>query len=196
MKTYKAIAISVICLCLSSSLALAGVWDMIGHLPQGAVNDMAVGRYVDSLGNNCMAVVAGYGASGYISDAYYYDPVADSWTGLPLFPITSNGPAAASVGDTLYVNGGYNSVTYAKRESTFFNDVSGYMWFNFASMNMLTPRLNHGLVNIYGHYLYAVGGATTMSMADSTVERLDTQGGPPLYVKPMPQGRTNAVTST
>ncbi|HBZ86376.1 MAG: hypothetical protein A2509_05865 [Candidatus Edwardsbacteria bacterium RIFOXYD12_FULL_50_11] len=174
--------------------AMAGYYQMVDHLPNiGGVDDAAVSFYRDaSVSKDGIAVIGGTMPGGATNMASHYT-LDNSWTGLSLLPFSLIGAAATSVGDTVYCHGGWDSdgMRISNRLMKFARYI--YDWDTLAGYS-LTPRMNHGLVRMYGQYLYAVGGSLGAS-ADSTVERLDIYGGPPIYVKAMPQGRRNAVVA-
>jgi hypothetical protein len=174
--------------------ASAGYYQMVDHLPNsGGVDDAAVSFYHDaSSATDGIAVIGGSMPAGATNTASHY-LLGNGWSGLGLLPFCLNGAAAASVGDTVYCHGGWDSdgARISNRLMKFAQYI--YDWDTLAGYS-LSPRMNHGLVKLYGQYLYAVGGSVGAT-ADSTVERLSLQGGPPIYVKAMPQGRKNAVVA-
>jgi N-acetylneuraminic acid mutarotase len=178
-----------------ASPALAGVWDVVEHLPSGlGASNMAVSRYYDaSVGKDGIALVGGSTNSGDTSMAFFFNLADHGWTWLPNYPYVVSAAAAAGAGDTLYVHGGWSSPNV--KDSTFKYANVVYNWAS-TNMNSLTPRSYHGLVNLYNRYLYAVGGTNNLGQTTASVERLDPQGGPPIYVQSMPQSRTCAVTVT
>jgi hypothetical protein len=194
---YIYIALSLVY--LLAGVSIAGHWQMEGHMPQGPLEDMAVNG-VQIAGNTMISVMGGQSGGNATNSAFYYDIANKIWHdstwGVPQYPHPVNGLAAVTVSnggnDTIYSNGGYLQDLTALGDSTYYPNW-GSGWFAFATMTMLTPRMNHGLVSLYGHHLYAVGGNKPGGTIDSTVEQLDIHGGPPLYVKDMPQSRTEAV---
>jgi|GEM_PF-2122728 hypothetical protein len=187
---------SVLILALAlPSLALAGVWDMIGHLPSGiGTSNMAVSRYYDaSAAKDGIALIGGSTSAGDTNLAFFFSLSDQNWTWLSNYPYSASAAAAAKAGDTLYVHGGWCSPNV--KDSTFKYANAIYSW-DVTNMNSLTPRAYHGLVNLYNRYLYAVGGTNNIGQVTASVERLDPQGGPPIYVQSMPQSRTSAVTVT
>jgi len=175
--------------------ALAGSWDVVEHLPSGlGASNMAVSRYYDaSVGKDGIALVGGSTNSGDTSMAFFFNLADHGWTWLPNYPYAVSAAAAARAGDTLYVHGGWSAPTI--KDSTFKYANVIYNWAS-TNMNSLTPRSYHGLVNLYNRYLYAVGGTNNLGQTTASVERLDPQGGPPIYVQSLPQSRTCAVTVT
>lgn len=176
--------------------AWAGYYRMVDHLPNyGGVESAAVSFYHDaSSATNGIAVIGGTMPGGATDTASHYQ-FGNGWTGLPLLPYSLTGAAAASVGDTVYCHGGFDSdgSRINNRLMKFAQYI--YNWDTLAGYS-LSPRMNHGLVKLYDQHLYAVGGTIDGINSDSTVERLDPLGGPPLYVKAMPQGRRSAVVAT
>ncbi len=174
---------------------LAGVWDMVGHLPSGyGTSNMAVSRYYDaSVGKDGIALVGGSTSAGDTNLAFFFNLSDHGWSWLTGYPYSVSAAAAARAGDTLYVHGGWSSPNVKDSTFKFANVI--YNWAG-TNMNSLTPRSNHGLVNLYNRYLYAVGGTNNFGQTTASVERLDPQGGPPIYVQSMPQSRTCAVTVT
>jgi hypothetical protein len=168
---------------------------MIGHLPSGiGASNIAVSRYYDAANSiDGIALVGGSTSAGDTNLAFYLKLSDHSWGWLANYPYSVSAAAAARAGDTLYVHGGWCSPNV--KDSTFKYAEMIYSW-NATNMNSLTPRTSHGLVYLYNRYLYAVGGTNNIGQTTSSVERLDPQGGPPIYVQAMPQSRTCAVTVT
>jgi hypothetical protein len=197
----KKIYIATALLYLLAGLAAAGHWQMEGHLPQGPLEDMAVNG-VQVAGNTMISVMCGQTPTNATNAVYYYDINNQIWHGsvwgVPQYPHSVYGLAAVTVSsggaDTIYANGGFLTDYASFGDSTYYPNW-GSGWFAFATMTMLTPRMNHGLVSLYQYYLYAVGGTKFGGVIDSTVERLDIHGGPSTYMTSMPQSRTEAVVA-
>jgi hypothetical protein len=186
-----------IILALSFALpAMAGYYQMVDHLPNpDGVHDAAVNFYYDAANSQPgIAVIGGSMFGGATNMASHYQ-FGNGFSGLAGLPFSLTGAAAVSVGDTVYCHGGWNSdeMRMNNRLMKFAQYV--HNWDTLAGYS-LSPRMYHGLVKLYGNYLYAVGGTVDGTTADSTVERLDPLGGPPIYVKAMPQGRRSAVVAT
>ena len=192
----KKLLLSISLACLMSGSSWAGYYQMVDHLPNsGGLQNAAVSFYRDaSTTNNGIAVIGGTMTGGPTNAASHY-LFGNGWAGLSLLPYNLTGAAAVSVEDTVYCHGGLDSdgSRISNRLMKFAQYI--YDWDTLAGYS-LSPRMNHGLVKLYGQYLYAVGGETGGTTSDSTVERLDPMGGPPIYVKAMPQGRRSAVVAT
>ena len=194
----KKIYIATVLTCLLAGLSFAGYWQMETHLPQGALDDMAV-TGLSYAGNTMIAVIGGSTGAGAINDVYYYEIGNQNWHGsawgVPQYPHPVYGLAAVTVpngtADTIYPCGGYLQDLAAYGDSVYYPLwMSG--WYPIPGLVMQKPRMNHGLVAI-DHDLYAVGGTIFGGAVDSTVEILRLNGGTVSGATPMPQSRTEAV---
>lgn len=194
----KKILLALIFAVALSSVALAGYWQMEGHLPQGAIDDMAV-TGLNIAGNTMIAVIGGNSGGSGIYDVYYYEIGNQNWHGsawgVPQYPHQVYGLAAVTVpngsADTIYPCGGYLQDLAAYGDSVYYPIwMSG--WYPIPGLVMQKARMNHGLVYIEPD-LYAVGGTVFGGSVDSTVEKLNLGAHTVSGATPMPQSRTEAV---
>jgi len=177
-----------------TSSALAGFWQMEGHLPQGAIDDMAV-TGIQIAGSTMIAVIGGNSGGSAINSVYYYDVANQLWHdntwGIPQYPHLVYGLAAVTVNDTIYPNGGYLQDLAAYGDTTYY-PIWASGWYPLPGLELQTPRMNHGLVYIEPD-LFAVGGTRFGGSVDSTVEKLNLGAHTVSGATPMPQSRTEAV---
>ncbi|MDQ7799192.1 MAG: FlgD immunoglobulin-like domain containing protein [Candidatus Edwardsbacteria bacterium] len=196
----KKILVSMALLNLMAGAALAGHWQMEGHLPQGPIDDMAV-TGLQVAGSTMIAVIGGNSGGSAINDVYYYEIGNQNWHGsawgVPQYPHQVYGLAAVTIpngsADTIYPCGGYLQDLSAYGDSVYYPIwMSG--WYPVPGLVMWTPRMNHGLVYIEPN-VYAVGGTVFGGSVDSTVEKLNLGAHTVSGATPMPQSRTEAVVA-
>lgn len=101
-------------------------------------------------------VMGGIGNGGTnLSSVEQYDPLSDSWHFVAPLPLPLHHAAAASIGDAIYVIGGYTDPMFTPTAVAYRYDLTADRWTRIADLP--TPRTAMAAAAIDGK-VYAVGG--------------------------------------
>eukprot|EP00759_Apiculatamorpha_spiralis_P002574 PhF_6_TR11022/c0_g1_i1/m.17851 len=123
-----------------------------------------------------------------LSTMEIFDPITNTWTAGPAMSTRRSTPSAVWFDESVYVLGGYDSVTHAWLGSVERFDVKKNEWF--PCPRMLTPRSGHG-VAVAQNSIFCVGGWNGTDYF-SNVEKFDGETNRWVVLKAMPTRRRDA----
>jgi N-acetylneuraminic acid mutarotase len=135
-----------------------------------------------------------YVIGGYVDDApssavWRFSPKVQRWEALPAMRIARGSPAAAVVGDRIYVIGGSQEARGVTSEGALsaveIYDIGTGEWTRGPSMP--TARHHHGAAAVNGRIVVA-GGRNRDDLSLDVVEQLDTASGRWASLAPLPLG--------
>ena len=133
-------------------------------------------------------VIGGYGDLRPTASVWRFDPGAGRWTALEPMRVARGSPAAAAIGDRIYVTGGSQLDRGAGSNgsrSLEIYDIDTGVWIQ--GEDMLTPRHHHGAAALNGE-LYVVGGRGRDDLSLDAVERFDPAEARWDRLPPLPLG--------
>jgi N-acetylneuraminic acid mutarotase len=133
-------------------------------------------------------VIGGYRDLQPIASVWSFDPGEGRWTALEPMRVPRASPAAAAIGNRIYVTGGSEigrGDDLNGSRSLEIYDVGTGEWTRGA--DMVTPRHHHGAVALNGE-LYVVGGRGRGEFSLDAVERFDPASGRWEQLAPLPLG--------
>ncbi|MGH2691854.1 MAG: Kelch repeat-containing protein [Actinomycetota bacterium] len=143
----------------SSSVARPFEWRRLSPAPTARTEPVAA---VD--GDGLVVLVGGFGSqSQTVATVEIYDPAKDRWISGPSLPIAVNHAMAATVGETVYVMGGYTSSGAPSSQAFALN---GGQWQPLPPMP--EPRAAGGAAAAAGN-IYVAGGIGSSGLATSTL---------------------------
>jgi N-acetylneuraminic acid mutarotase len=143
-----------------------GTYERLPNLPAKLDHVALVGH------RGALYVIGGFHASEPVASVWRYDPQHRRWTALPPMRIARGSPAAAVIGDRIFVVGGSVGGRDEPRSSAALEiyDLRTGRWS--PGPDMPTARHHHGAAAVGGR-LYVVGGRTDDELSSDAVERFD-----------------------
>lgn len=126
----------------------ANAWTTKNNLPD---NGFWYGAHVAAEGHIYRFCGGGYTAPNKL--AHRYDPGADSWSSLPMFPAATHGLRGAAIGDKIFLAGGYHD--FLERDEVYIFDTQTNTYT--AGVPLPRGRNYHNMVAI-DSCIYVVGG--------------------------------------
>jgi non-specific serine/threonine protein kinase len=160
----------------------AGTYESLPDVPQ-RLDHAAFVAYKDAI-----YVIGGYADTRPLADVWRYSVGTGEWNALAPMRIARGSPAAAMVGDKIYVAGGSRDEQGARTgalSSVEVYDISTGNWS--AAPEMPTPRHHHGAAVLDGR-LVVVGGRNDDDLSLDVVEQFDPASGRWTRLPSLPAG--------
>jgi N-acetylneuraminic acid mutarotase len=167
-----------------------GGWTTRAPLPFG------LSRASSGVVNGRLFIIGGMGTSGPTSataNVQVYDPTNDFWFQAPPFCTPFFGAGAATVGDMIYVAGGFDQAFTMQNSIYAYHTVTGSCW---QVGSLTTPRARFSMAG-FNNRLYSVGGSGSGSASMlNTIEAIDIATNSSSVVLTLPEPRVLAGVVT
>jgi N-acetylneuraminic acid mutarotase len=147
-----------------------GTYERVPNLPTRLDHVTLVGH------DGALYVIGGFRGNTPVASVFRLDPRGRRWTTLSPMRVPRGSPAAAAIGDRIYVVGGSTGSRDEPRASAGLEilDLRTGRWT--IGPDMPTARHHHGAASLRGQ-LYVVGGRTDEDDSSDAVERFDPETG-------------------
>jgi N-acetylneuraminic acid mutarotase len=159
-----------------------GTYESLADVPQRLDHAALVAH------DHAIYVIGGYVDTRPLAEVWRYSVKTEAWTALAPMRIARGSPAAAVIGDKIYVAGGskddQGAVTGALSSVEVYDIATG-AWSS--APDMPTPRHHHGAASLGGR-LFVVGGRNDDDLSLDVVEQFDPANGRWTRLPSLPAG--------